>query len=398
MKSNTVKLFMLLSVILPQMSESIFSPCLVGIASYFNAPIASVEHVFTYYLFGYALGVLAWGTASDRFGPMRVYRYAILIYIAACVICMFAMNLPMLLFARVLQGFGGSACTIVVLMLARMLFDGVERLRMQANISMALSSGPAMGPLLGEFVLQYGLWQMIYVPFIIFATLLFAYAMNLQVPCERQDPSLEIIRERLADTRIWYYAIMIGMACGIGFSFFSEAPYLFMQGFGLSSRAFSYGFVGVGLSWFIGGKISHFLVARFHAYKVIWHGILTALLSAMAMTYLTMYYSDMPQAYLYAYMLSFTTMAANGLIIGNTLTLALAPYTRNIGTTVSVLAFLYYMFISVSVAGMAFAHDGSLSAMPSYWFKLLTLIGLIHVCLHAGPKVLFNKTLKPAIN
>ncbi|UTC24903.1 MFS transporter [Candidatus Comchoanobacter bicostacola] len=390
MKSYWLVLFLLAAVVLPQMSESVFSPYVLLIANEYSVSVGYAEQVFSYYLIGYALGVLFWGILIDMYPALNIFRSGLIFYIGACLLCWKAPSIGFLLFARMLQGFGGSVCTIVVIVVNRLLFQGKERARMQANISMALSAGPALGPIMSSMVEYASSWQMIYIPLIIYACALVILSYQPEPVHEPSPVSMDIIIESLVDIRIWCYAAMIGLSCGIGFSFFSEAPFLFIEGLGMSKDLFTYCFIGVAASWFIGGRLSRYLLAYFPIKRVITIGVVGAVCTTLCFAYLMMFFAAEGYMLYIALLLAYLVMVAVGLIIGNTYTLALEPYTTNIGTKASILSFLNYVFIATSAHGMSVAHNGQVDAMPTFWFKLLFIVLFLHAILHLGKRGLIE--------
>ena len=107
-----------------------------------------------------------------------------------------------------------------------------------------------------------------------------------------------------------------------------------------------------------------------------------------------MFFSDVDNMLYIALLLAYLVMVAVGLIIGNTYTLALEPYTTNIGTKASMLSFLNYVFIAMSTHGMSIAHNGQVDAMPTFWFKLLFMVLFLHMMLHLGKKSILKQIVE----
>ena len=57
---------LVLIVGLPQLSETVYTPCLPSIARGFQVSEALVEYTLTLYLLGFAVGTLVWGKISDH--------------------------------------------------------------------------------------------------------------------------------------------------------------------------------------------------------------------------------------------------------------------------------------------------------------------------------------------
>jgi MFS family permease len=380
MQQVLLKLFMLMAIILPQVSESILGPSLFSIASDLHISIESAEHAYSFYLFGYAIGMLIWGAVLDRLGSKVSVRYGLGCYLLGCVFCLMTLNASVFMFGRILQGFGGSVCTICAYVMCRLFFEGEKRTQMQANLSIALAAGPSLGPILGQWVAATT-WQYIYLPLLIHVILLTVLQFMLQLDTPIVKNSLSI-RYYLQDKELWLYAVIVGCACGIGFTFFAEGPYLMIEGLNMSDQAYARYFIWIGISWYLGGLYARYLSTRKPVVSIVSKGIVGCLSIVLILSYVLNFYAASTYIVQITWALIVLIMIFNSLIIGNTIGLALSKYDQNIGTVTSVLGFLYYLVMSISTALMAYTHDGSLIAMPSLWWKMFLMIGLIHYRLH----------------
>jgi polar amino acid transport system substrate-binding protein len=381
MRFNIIKLFMLCSVVLPQVSESVFGPCLLMVSEAFNISVAQAEQVYTYYLIGYALGMLIWGWFSDLYGVIYTYRLGIISYLIGCALCVSTSSILVLMLSRLLQGIGASVCTVLAYVLCRTLFEGYERIKMQANISIALSIGPFMGPVIGGLFLSYGIWQMVFLPLAIYAAGLLLFSSMCSVDSPKQEFSCRIIKSRAFDLELWLRAILIGCACGVGFNFFAEGPYVFMQGLGMSKQAFSRSFMLIGASWYSGGLYAKYLASRMSVPHIISRGIKFGMVFAIAIAYVLYFYAEHPYVLPVIWCLVILMMASNSLVIGNSIASTLSKYDTHIGMMTSFLGFLYYCVMAVTTYLMSICHDGSLIALPAFWFKLFLIVGTIQLYL-----------------
>ncbi len=384
MQQILLKLLMLMAIILPQISESILGPSLFAIASDLNISIQDAEHAYSFYLMGYAFGMLVWGTVLDRVGSKRAVNFGLGFYLLGCIACLLSSSATIFMLGRVLQGFGASVCTICAYVLCRLYFDGSKRTQMQANLSIALAAGPSLGPLLGQ-LFAAEIWQYMYLPLLIHVVILavLQYMLKVDTPIVKNSLS---IQHYLTDKQLWLYAIMIGCACGIGFTFFAEGPYLMIQGLKMSNQAYASYFVWIGVSWYLGGIYARYLSTRKPVESIISKGIVGCLSLVFILSYVLSFHAATSYAIQMVWALIVMIMIFNSLIIGNSIGLALSRYDQDIGTVTSVLGFLYYLVMSLSTALMSYTHDGSLIAMPSLWWKMFLVSGLIHYRLHYSGK------------
>lgn len=383
--------FLLLTAVLPQVSESIFSPCLPLIASSFSESISACEHVFTTYLFGYAIGMLFWGSLSDYYGRVRTLGWGLGVYLLGVFLCYISYGLSWLLIARCIQGIGGSSCSVLVLAMCRDCFKKKERAGMLAKMGMAMSIGPMLGPLMGASILLFSNWYNIYIVLTLYALLILALSYHLPVIKNKViEPNLKQYKEVIASRNIWLFALIIGHACGIGFSFLSESPYFYKVFLGLSESQFSLCFMLVGLSWYCGGRLSYRLLKRFPIERVMLSGVVFSMISCTVFIAVVMLMKPSLALILASLTCVFCIMSGMGLVIGNAITLALEPFEHCSGTASSVLGFLYYTVIALVSAGMAEFHNGTLLALPLYWFNVLMVCFVMVLSIQPGRLVLFK--------
>ncbi|MDC3180735.1 MFS transporter [Gammaproteobacteria bacterium] len=370
-----------MAIILPQVSESILGPCLFAIATDFNITIEQAEHAYSFYLFGYAIGMLIWGVVLDRYGSRSAMQLGLLSYTLGSLLCMFSQTAWLFMFARILQGLGGSVCTVCAYVLCRLCFEGQERVKMQANLSIALAVGPALGPILGQLVAVHA-WQWIYIPLLLQVVILLLLQYSMQIDTPKGDLNFGAFRTYFSDLKLWIAALIIGSACGIGFTFFAEGPYLMMTGLGMSEHAYASCFIYIGLAWYLGGCYAKYLSTRQLVPKTITKGIITCLALSFILSYILYFHPSFVYILPLTWLCIILIMTFNSLIIGNSIGLILSQYTEHIGTITSILGFLYYIVMSCSTVIMALIHDGSLIAMPVLWWKMFILAGIGHYLLH----------------
>ena len=379
--------FLLIAIILPQISESIFSPCLPAIAQTYGVSIHWVEHVFTSYLLGYAFGMLCWGTLSDNIGRQQSLMRGLLIYCVGSICCWASPNMTYLLIARVIQGFGASSAGVIVIALCRDHYEGKDRADMMAKIGMAISAGPMIGPIIGGFINQYVAWSWVFLPMLMYAAwVIWALTVvRFNGPPSGSAVSVDTFLEVLKDRHMWLYALLIGHACGIGFSFFSEAPSFFMLSLGMSPAVYGISFVIIGLSWYLGGKLSQVFLKTHSIPEVIWIGLICSSASVGFFCMLVYTVSNNLALIVLSFLSVFSVMMGLGLVIGNVITLALDRFAHCAGSAASILGFLYYSVIAMVTAGMAHVHDDTIYAMPYYWLKVTAISCLLALILFGRP-------------
>jgi DHA1 family bicyclomycin/chloramphenicol resistance-like MFS transporter len=148
---------------LPPLSTDIALPALPAIASALHASSAAMQATLSVFIFAFGAGQLAMGPLSDRYGRRPVLLGGLALFTLAGVVCTVTSDVGLLIGARVVQGFGACAGTVV----ARALVPAVspDRARaatLQGYVSGVTSLAPVIAPLLGAAMLVLLGWRPLY--------------------------------------------------------------------------------------------------------------------------------------------------------------------------------------------------------------------------------------------
>jgi MFS family permease len=102
------------------------------------------------------------GQLGDFFGRRRLLFVALAIFFTGCAGCALAPNLPSLIIARIIQGFGGGALLTLTQALIGETVPPRERGKFQAWIAGAYGFASAFGPVAGGFITQAFGWRWIF--------------------------------------------------------------------------------------------------------------------------------------------------------------------------------------------------------------------------------------------
>lgn len=102
------------------------------------------------------------GWLSDRYGAKRVYLTALSMFMIGSVLCAAAPSAPMLVFFRVLQGLGGGMLMPIGLAFVYRLAPPDNRGAVMGAFGIPMLLGPALGPILSGWFLQYADWRLIF--------------------------------------------------------------------------------------------------------------------------------------------------------------------------------------------------------------------------------------------
>lgn len=249
---------------LPQLSESVYTPSLPDISDSLNVSHAYVEYTLTIYLAAFAIGTLFWGWISDRLGRKKCIIFGMVVFIFGSIGCYFADSFILLMAFRFVQGFGVSIGSVLGQAVCRDSFRGADLSGVYTTLVSALSVFPAIGPMVGGFIVQYYIWNKIFLFLAIAALLLFVvvvfYLPETHHSENRSKVSLlKVFKTLLLDRRVMGMAFIVAGCNGIFFSYFAEGPFYFIEILGLTPQQFGYSFVGISAATWFGGMYSSYL-------------------------------------------------------------------------------------------------------------------------------------------
>ncbi len=141
----------IISVALPQMQHE------------FTAGPTGAQWIVNAYLLPLGAFVLIGGAIGDLYGRKRVFMAGLGIFIAACVICAIAWNLPVLLIGRALEGVGAAMIAPTSLAIISDGFSGKERGRAVGTWAAAGAAAGAIAPVAGGIIVDFAGWRWAFV-------------------------------------------------------------------------------------------------------------------------------------------------------------------------------------------------------------------------------------------
>lgn len=146
---------------------SILDQTVVGIAiprlqNVFGADLHSVQWVSTVYLLTQGAITPVGPYLANRLGIKRVYITSLALFTIGSAMCGLAWSLPVLVFFRILQGLGGAIMMPLSMTMIYREFPLEERGRAMASLGVPMLMAPALGPIVGGYLVTYADWQWIF--------------------------------------------------------------------------------------------------------------------------------------------------------------------------------------------------------------------------------------------
>jgi EmrB/QacA subfamily drug resistance transporter len=157
-----VGIVFVLALFMDLLDLSIVNVAIPTLGREFHTGPTTIEWVVTGYLLSLAVFIPASGWLGDRFGTKRVFVAALSIFLLGSVLCGLAPNIESLVAFRVLQGVGGGMITPVGYAMLWRAFPPEERAAASAVLAIPITIAPAMGPLVGGYLVDYQDWRWIF--------------------------------------------------------------------------------------------------------------------------------------------------------------------------------------------------------------------------------------------
>ncbi len=128
----------------------------------FGASLTQAQWVLSIYVLALGITTPVSGFLADRFGIKRVYLLGLAIFTLGSFLCGVSPSLGLLIAARALQGFGGGIAQPLGPAQLYRAFPPREQGTALGIFGIALVVAPALGPILGGWLVGLGLWRAIF--------------------------------------------------------------------------------------------------------------------------------------------------------------------------------------------------------------------------------------------
>lgn len=144
------------------MDTTIVNVALPAIGRDFAVDPSGLSSVNVGYLVALAVFIPVSGWLGNRFGTRRTALTALLLFTLASGLCASAGSLEVLTGYRVLQGAGGGMLAPVGMTMMLRAFPVTERLRAQQYVMLPTAVAPALGPVLGGWLVDTASWHWVF--------------------------------------------------------------------------------------------------------------------------------------------------------------------------------------------------------------------------------------------
>jgi MFS transporter, DHA1 family, multidrug resistance protein len=334
------------------LATNILLPSLPRIAVSLKVSSAAVTAAITVFLAVFALGQLAVGPISDRYGRRWPVLIGFAVFLLGSIWCGLADNLPALLAGRVIQAAGACATSVLSRAIARDLFSGAALGRAMALIMIAMAAAPGFSPLLGGALDHYFGWRSEFVMVGAFAAIA---ALGYDAVLGETHHSTRIPLNPLAiaknylgliaDRRFLVPAATVSLIMGGLFALFSAAPRVLIEGLRFTPIQLGLFFAGTVMVVFAAGMLATRLAPRFGLDRSIKGGLTVTATGGIALLLVSLLHPT------FLPFLLATAVFLLGMGIVNPLgtAQALSPFGEKAGAASALLGFWQMMVAAIGV-------------------------------------------------
>ena len=228
------------------LSNDMYLPALPKMMQDLNINMQQVQLTLSMWFVGSMATPLFMGALTDRLGRRPILLGGGILYMLSCILCTFTTQFEWFLLYRIIQGAMVAAMLVPGYASIHELYDQHEAIKLLALMGAIVIVAPALGPLLGSFILLLTSWKGIFwfiaLSALTVLTLLYYYLPETQTPEKRKPIHLgRLFNEYLITLRspaFLVYSLLIGFTFAGFLAWITASPLLIIVTFKLSPVVF----------------------------------------------------------------------------------------------------------------------------------------------------------------
>jgi DHA1 family bicyclomycin/chloramphenicol resistance-like MFS transporter len=340
-------------------SIDMYLPAFSQIAEDFGTTPARVSLSVTSYFIGLAIGQMIYGPLLDRFGRKKPLYFGLSIYILTCIGCMQSQSNEVLVALRFIQALGGCVAWVAALAMVRDFFPVEQSAKVFSLLILVIGLSPLLAPTLGGFITTALGWQWVFIVLAIITLLILLLTIFFLPEGYQPDPGVSLKAKPMLNTfatilkqpQFYTYSLAGAFAFSSLFIYVAGSPVIFMEIFHVSPKAYGgiFALLSVG---FIGGSQLNIFINRKYKSEQIFRVALITLVITSAIFLVGAFNNWYGLSA--TIVLFFIALTCLGLTNPNATALALAPFTKNVGSASALLSFLQIGVAGIASAGVGF--------------------------------------------
>jgi MFS transporter, DHA1 family, multidrug resistance protein len=266
-------------------------PALPRLTEVFATTPDRAQLTLSVFLIGFAIGQLAYGPISDRYGRRPVLLFGLVVYTLGGIGCALASSIDQLILCRLLQGLGGCVGRVMGPAIVRDEFHAQKGAQVLSYVTLVMALAPLIAPVIGGYLLVFADWQAIFLSLAAFgAVVLVVIAARFAESSKHHDPQATEITTLLRNYAhfltnracLGYALINCFVFAGL-FSYISGSSFVYIEVFGLPSHVYGMLFGVTAIAFMSGAFLNGRVVRRKAPQAVLRIGLALVLVAGGAM-------------------------------------------------------------------------------------------------------------------
>lgn len=238
-------LALLLLISFASVNAVLFTPALPNIAIFFNISDDLAQLTISWFLIGYACGQLIYGPLANRFGRKPALDLGIILQILSSMLCIFAGakgSFGLLVTGRFFLAIGSGVGLKMTFTLINEYYKPQLASQILSYLMLAFALTPGLSVALGGFLTSYWGWNSCFYACALYGILLLLLVRVLPETLKEVDINalkpmhlLQSYGSQFKNSQLVLGGLLMGCASCFVYLFAAEAPFIAINGFGLSS-------------------------------------------------------------------------------------------------------------------------------------------------------------------
>ena len=277
--------FAIAMAFLAWMAVKLPMPALPHLAQVFQTSNQLLQFSITLNLIGFSISQIIWGPLSDRFGRKPALLWAFGVAIVGTILAMLAVNTTMYIAGRLVEGLAVGAAAPVGRAIMADKLEKIKMAKVYAWYAIAALLPPAVGPVIGGYLLVYLGWRTIFAFFLLLA-LVYMIAVWRWMPETHEQKFTKLKMSEIwqkivhiaQSKTFWMFAITYALINGFMIAYYGAMPYWYVVHFHLSEDTYAYlAFLPIA-SYILGSMLTNRLLKKYSLHNLLLVGVFAAIL------------------------------------------------------------------------------------------------------------------------
>ncbi|MEO1031008.1 MAG: multidrug effflux MFS transporter [Bacteroidota bacterium] len=306
---------------------------------------SSLKYIISMIFLGLGIGQLIFGSLSDSYGRKPTVILGVGIFVIGTAICLYSQSLEMMLFGRVLQGFGLAAPKTTSISIIRDTYSGDNMARIMSFITVVFIIVPMIAPIIGQLILTAFNWQMIFYFQLLFVliTITWFYLRQKETLPKSKRKRFNISNfkfsflEYTKNRNAIFCTLISALMEGAFIAYLSNSKHIFQDQYGLIEE-FPYIFAGISLVLGFATFFNGSLVLKYGMTRLI--SLALILFVSSSAIFLMLFWNSQNPTITYFMIFLIFQFLAFGFIFGNISALAMEKVGHIAGVGASLFTFV----------------------------------------------------------